>query len=258
MITSAKTRRYLIGAGASGVAALATACASVTPASLRERLAVSIPGASRLSGAAAQQAPVQPALTGPVTYVVLGASDAVGYGVNAPQREGWVPQLASRLPAGSRTVNLGIGGLTLREALQRTLPRAVQAKPDLVTVWLAVNDVLGGVALDQYRADLDTLLGTLRRETTARIAVGNLPDPGQLLGDVQVPAFARRMLLMPWNNAIAAIARQHGAVLVDLQKRWPVAEHPEYIGSDGLHPTAAGYRALADAFHATLKENAIL
>src|SRR5687768_6307672 len=99
---------------------------------------------------------------GPVTYVAIGASDAVGFCVRSPRRDGWVPQLASKLPQPVELVNLGVPGSTLRQALEQQLPRAVAAKPDLVTVWLVVNDVLAGVSPQTYAADLDRLLRTLR------------------------------------------------------------------------------------------------
>src|SRR5579884_932129 len=47
-------------------------------------------------------------LSKPVTYVALGASDAVGVGSNAPGSQGYVPLVAARLPKGSHLINLGI------------------------------------------------------------------------------------------------------------------------------------------------------
>src|SRR5581483_6567108 len=56
-------------------------------------------------------------ITGPITYVALGASDAVGVGSTQPGSQGYVPLLATRLPKGSRLVNLGISGIHLHSAL---------------------------------------------------------------------------------------------------------------------------------------------
>jgi len=57
---------------------------------------------------------------------------------------------------------------------------------------------------------------------------------------------------------IAGAARAHGALLVDLYRRWPLAHHPEFIGPDGLHPTAAGYGALANTFFGTLRDYGVV
>src|SRR5690242_13196382 len=46
--------------------------------------------------------------SGPITYVALGASDAVGVGSNQPGAQGYVPLVAARLPKGSHLLNLGI------------------------------------------------------------------------------------------------------------------------------------------------------
>ena len=181
----------------------------------------------------------------PLTYVALGASDSVGVGATLPERESWVAVLHARLPSGSRLVNLGVSGSLLRQALDQQLPVALDADPDLVTVWLAVNDLNARVPLDRYAADLDTLLRSLREGTDATILVGNVPDLSTL------PA-AARMNLAPvprWNAAIEEVVARHGAQLVDLRDAWrEVAEHPEYVSSDGFHPSTAGYVRLADRF----------
>ncbi len=185
----------------------------------------------------------------PLTYVALGASDSVGVGARVPDRESWVAVLHAKLPAGSRLANLGVSGSLLRGAIEQQLPVALDADPDVVTVWLAVNDLNARVPLDRYAADLDLLLGTLRERTRATILVGNVPDLSTL------PA-ARRMNLEPiprWNAAIDEVVARHGAELVDLRDAWrEVADHPEYISSDGFHPSTVGYERLADRYYAVV------
>ena len=195
---------------------------------------------------------------GPLTYVAMGASDAVGLGVRTPRRDGWVPVLARELPQPVQLVNLGVPGSTLRQAIDEQLPRAIAAQPDLVTVWLVVNDFLAGVSPVAYAADLDRLLRELRAKTGAVIAIANAPVPPAGLDPWGLPEIARRAVALAWNVPIATAARAHSAVLVDLYGDWPVAEHPEYIGPDGLHPTTGGYRALADVFAATLRSAGVV
>ena len=199
-----------------------------------------------------------PAVRAPLTYVALGASDTAGVGVENPQQDSWVAVLARRLPQPARFVNLGIPGVRLFEAIEVELPPALEAKPDLITIWLVVNDILGGVTLDRYRADLDRLLGQLRAGTTGRIAIGNVPNAPNTLQYLGLPAAQRRVLAESWNAAIAAAASAHGATLVDLYARWPLTQHPEYIGPDRLHPTVVGYRTLAATFHQVLREEHII
>jgi acyl-CoA thioesterase I len=199
-----------------------------------------------------------PALRAPLTYVALGASDAAGVGVEDPQRDAWVAVLSRTLPQPARFVNLGIPGVRLFEAIEVELPPALEAKPDLITMWLVVNDILSGVSLDAYTADLDRLLLALRNGTTARIAIGNVPNAPDSLQYLGMPPAQRRAVAEAWNTAIAAAAKKHGAVLVDLFTRWPLTQHPEYIGPDRLHPTATGYRTLAETFYQVLREEHIV
>ena len=196
----------------------------------------------------------------------MGASDATGVGVDDPQRDGWVPVLARRLPPPTRPVNLGIPGVKLREALNAELPPALDALRQasggvIVTVWLVVNDILGGVALDHYRADLAQLLSQLvqaRDPGGTVVAVGNVPDAGKSSRYLGMSAAQRQAVTRDWNAAIAAVVERQGCLPVDLYGRWPVAQHPEYIGQDGLHPTVAGYRTLADTFLAVLREQRVV
>lgn len=189
----------------------------------------------------------------PPVYVAIGASDTIGYGVADPATQGWVPRFAATLPDHPKLVNLGVAGLTLHQAVLVDLPVALDAHPQIITVWLAVNDLLDGVPLPRYRADLHTLLQRLRSGTHARVLVGNLPDLAL------VPAVATRLgsdpnaTLTAWNAAIAAETQAVGATPVDLDGRWrDLAAHPEYVGPDGLHPSVAGYARLAQIFASAL------
>src|SRR5207248_9820468 len=95
---------------------------------------------------------------GPITYVAMGASDAVGVGSNQPGSQGYVPLVATHLPKGSHAINLGISGIHLHEALTQELPLALNLAPNLVTIWLVSNDFIAGVPYASYMRDLDTLL----------------------------------------------------------------------------------------------------
>src|SRR5712692_8900161 len=184
----------------------------------------------------------------PLTYVAIGASDAVGVGAEDPVTEGWVPRLGARLGTEARVVNLGVSGSTLTQALDEQLGPALDAQPDIVTVWLAVNDLNARVSLERYAADLDTLLGRLDA-THARVLVGNVPDLGGLAAYRGIDPGPLKTEVDRWNRAIADTTARHGDTLVDLYSTWQdVAQHPEYLSADGFHPSSDGYQALADVF----------
>lgn len=194
---------------------------------------------------------------GPVTYVALGASDAVGVGSNFPGSQGYVPLVAAHLPKGSHLINLGISGIHLHEALSEELPLALTTSPSLITIWLVANDFIGGVTYDDYMHDLSTLLQQLHAGTHARIVMADLPDLTRL------PAFANdtstqksQMLraIQQWNRGIDQLARRYGVVPVDLFSQGSrLTAHPEYISIDGFHPSPSGYVQLANYFWQAIK-----
>jgi lysophospholipase L1-like esterase len=201
--------------------------------------------------------------TASVVYVALGASDAVGVGAADPNTQGYVPVLISRLPKDADAINLGVSGYKVHDALQNKIAAALNARPTLVTIWLAGNDFRGCTPLNTYIADLNALLDQLKSGTKAQVFVANLPDmsllpamrPGsQGLGVCHQSQTSQQMRAetQAWNTAIAQVVNSHGDDLIDLY-RAELASHPEYISGDGFHPTAAGYLRLADLFWADIQ-----
>ncbi len=206
---------------------------------------------------ALQSTPI-PLPGGPVTYVALGASDAVGIGSNLPGSQGYVPLVAAHLPKGSHLINLGVSGIQLHAALAEELPLALTTSPDLITIWLVANDFIGSVTYDDYMHDLNTLVQQLHANTHARIVMADLPDLTRL------PAFANetstqksQMLqaIQQWNAGITQLAKRYGVVLVDLFSQGSrLTVHPEYISIDGFHPSPSGYVQLANYFWQAIAE----
>jgi len=190
--------------------------------------------------------------SGPIVYVALGASDAVGIGSNQPGSQGYVPLIAAHLAKGSHAINLGISGIRLHAALTQELPIALTTSPDLVTIWLVANDFVSGVSYNDYMHDLNTLLQQLHTHTHALIVMANLPDLTRLPIFANLsPAQRTRTLLavQHWNAGITKLAARYGVILVDLfSHQSQLTAHPEYISSDGFHPSPAGYVQLAKIF----------
>jgi lysophospholipase L1-like esterase len=191
-----------------------------------------------------------------ITYVALGASDAFGVGTVDADRDNWPTVLAGDLGGHVHLVNLGIPGATVAEATRDELPIALDAHPDIVTVWLAVNDLVDGVAIDDYASELSALLSTLQAKTHARLYVGNLPDLTLLpyFADQNLAALSAR--IAAWNSRIAAICAASASHLVDLSAySSQLSQHPEYIASDGLHPSTLGAEALAQVFARAIQQS---
>lgn len=197
-------------------------------------------------------------------YVAVGASDAVGVGARRPRREAW-PRLLHRQAFGRQTrfVNLGVSGATVASALAGQVPRAETLAADVATVWLVVNDIVAGVAVDAYETQLDALVRRLRRGGTTRVLVGNCPYLDRLpvyltwrAAGVLPEAEEANRIVDTYNAAIHRVVTGHHATLVDLRAAGLAARHagtePTLIARDGFHPSTSGHRALAAAFTSAL------
>lgn len=210
----------------------------------------------------------------PIVYAVVGASDSVGVGASDPVRDAW-PQVLFRsaLPESAVMYNFGVPGATVASALTDEVPEALSVEPTLITVWLNVNDLIAGVGPSDYESEFEQLVHALRRGGSARVLIANTPYLDRLpvyldcragtarSGVACPPSLAQTSTealdaaVSAYNSAIANVARREGAILVDLHAQGEVPDaHPDWVSSDGFHPSTAGYAAIAATFAATLRE----
>ena len=200
---------------------------------------------------------MQQAAKARLTYVAIGASDTYGIGTDDPQTQSWPANLSDKLGSGVHLINLGIPGVHADSALNVEVPIALDSHPDIVTVWLAVNDLADNVSLTNYAQSLDTLLTHLQTLTPhTRILVANVPDVTSLPHFQAENAQVLHTRIAAYNTVIASLVQKHHALLVDLYTRWQdLANHPDYISDDGFHPNAFGYAAIASIFYQVLQES---
>ncbi|MBN8232169.1 SGNH/GDSL hydrolase family protein [Corallococcus macrosporus] len=187
----------------------------------------------------------------PIRYAALGASDTVGVGSRSPASENWTARLRAALPGNTAYDRFARSGITLSEAVDVEVPRAIAFKPTLVTMWLSVNDALRPVPLPGYQKSLQATLERLMKETEARVVLLNVPDLATLAGPRASPEMRVRLReqVKAWNAAISSTARAFGprVLVVDLlPASRSLAGHAEWLSSDGFHPSPAGYQQLAD------------
>lgn len=219
-------------------------------------------------GGSTIEQPATPVTGPPVVYVAIGASETAGVGTRNPFTEAWPKVLWRDSLPEAVLYDLGRAGSTLSEAIVEQLDEAISVEPDIVTVWLNVNDLIAQIPASEYERELRGLLTRLSTDTDATVLVANtpridslpiylacLPDP-PLDGpacptpSVAVPTPAQvRRAVDAYNTSIDRVAAQTGAIVVDLQAygEAPIT-HPEWIAPDGFHPSTEGARAIADAF----------
>jgi lysophospholipase L1-like esterase len=183
-------------------------------------------------------------------YVAIGASDAVGVGSADPRTGSWPARIAARLPAGSDYVNLGVSGSQAVQAAREQTPAATGLRPQLVTVWLAVNDLNAGVSATDYATALRSVLEPLVSTTDARIFVGNVPDlrPVPAYAGVDQPTLLAK--IGAYNAAIQALTVVFAGrvIVVDLFIGSAVLVSTMTVSGDGFHPSDAGYALIAERF----------
>jgi len=161
----------------------------------------------------------------------LGDSLTAGYGL--PPAQGFTAQLQgalrrSGIPATVR--NGGIAGDTSAQGRARTLwgLRGLGAQPDLVIVELGANDMLRGLPPQQAEANIDAILGELKRRRIPVLLAGMRAAPN--LGPAYRAAF---------DTMYPRLARKYGAHLYPFFLEG-VAGQRSLLQADGLHPNARG------------------
>jgi lysophospholipase L1-like esterase len=190
----------------------------------------------------------QRAEAGKLLYVAIGDSAAQGIGASQPSHS-YVGQLARRLQdhtgATVSIVNLAVSGATVELALRDQVPPLRKLAPDILTVAIGANDVIG------WDAE--------RFERHYRALLEHLPEHA-ILADV--PSFyilPGRRAVAEANPIIRRLAAERGLRVVDLYRRtarqsvWGMTRQ---FAGDLFHPNDRGYRVWADAFWPAVAERA--
>jgi lysophospholipase L1-like esterase len=183
-------------------------------------------------------------------YVAIGASDTVGVGASDPRTGSWPALVAARLPAATDYVNLGVSGSLASQAARDQLPTALGLRPQLVTIWLAVNDLNASVTATDYTTALRSVITPLVSGTAARIFVGNVPDLRSVPAYAGTDPAALLARITAYNAAITTLAATFpGRVtVVDLFTGSAPLVSTITVSADGFHPSNAGYALIADRF----------
>lgn len=166
--------------------------------------------------------------------VVVAFGDSLTYGTGAAESESYPAVLAQLI--GRRVVRAGVPGEVTAQGLAR-LPQVIEEhRPALVIVCLGGNDLLRRVDEQQIRSNLRQIITTIRGRGISVVLVG-VPRPALLTSAATFYGELAKEYGIPYE----------GKVLNDIM-------HQLDLKADTIHPNAKGYRRMAEAIAALLKQ----
>lgn len=175
----------------------------------------------------------------------------------------YVAELLSQSGAELEYINRGISGDRTRDVYDRRQSDIFDLKPDIVTLLISINDVWRiidkrgeGITAEQSEANIDMLLCDIKEKLPDAKLV--LIEPFLLHGtatDEHYEGF--RSEAERRAEIISRQAKKHGCRFVPLMHRLDEAARekaPAELLLDGVHPTEAGHRLIAEELCATLLE----
>ncbi len=170
------------------------------------------------------------------TILFLGTSLTAGLGVDA--EDAYPAVLRRRIDALGlrfRVVNAGVSGETSAGGLRR-ISWLLREPVAVLVLELGANDALRGQDPTATERNLQAIIDSTRhRDPVTTIVVAGMQAPPNL-GAAYTNAFQRLFV---------DLARKNGAVLIPFLLEG-VGGHPDLNQADGIHPTPAGHRIMAD------------
>lgn len=180
--------------------------------------------------------------------VVLGDSYTSGWNGAGLGGHNWATLVGES--RGWTVVNLAVAGTGFKnpgwtnQPVRSLLPRTIKLRPDVVIVASGHNDSRWSAAATSREAERN--IDRIRADLPDAVIVIVAP----IWQNGSAPA---RCLFL--RDRLRAKAAAIGAVFIDpLAGRWFAGANHRFIGSDGLHPTNAGHRHIAELVLAALAE----
>lgn len=175
--------------------------------------------------------------------LVLGNSIAAGAGVDSEQAfPALLQERIDSLGWSFEVVNAGVSGATTADGLNR-LDWLLRDPVSVLLIELGGNDGLRGIPTEVTKRNLRAIIQTTReRYPGARIVLAGMQLPPNLGKD-----YTER-----FRQIYPALADEEDVTLIPFLLE-DVGGIPELNQSDGIHPTAAGHRIIAETVWETLE-----
>ncbi|MGO3700934.1 MULTISPECIES: arylesterase [Halomonas] len=168
----------------------------------------------------------------PPTVLIMGDSLSAAYGIEHEQ--GWVTLLEERLDDQATVVNASISGETTSGGLQRFSAILEKQQPDIVLLELGGNDGLRGLAPNQMRSNLASMIEQ-SQEVDAQV----------LLLGIDIPPNYGQAYRDAFTGVYYSLAEEYDVPLLPFLLEG-VALNEQLMQEDGIHPTAEAQPMILD------------
>ena len=181
-----------------------------------------------------------------IRYAAIG--DSLTAGVGASGASTTFPALLAEKIAAQKGMmaevkNLGVPGATSFDILTGQVLDATQYQPDIITLFIGINDMHNFVPIEKFRINLAAAIEALQKTTKAKIYLINLPYLGAK--DLILPPYDAYFTLktQEYNEVIAAVAAEKNLKLIDIYdiSSKAFSDDQSMYCLDRFHPSDKGY-----------------
>lgn len=170
--------------------------------------------------------------------VILAFGDSLTFGTGAGEEQSYPAVLAGL--TGRKVVKAGVPGEVSKEGLERLPGVLEEVRPDLLILCHGGNDLLRRQDQGQLRSNIRQMIELARQQGIAVLLVA-VPEPGFSLKPPALYEDLAKEFAIPLEKK----------VIVSILKK-------SELKSDQVHPNAAGYQRMAEAFAELLRKSGAL
>ena len=168
--------------------------------------------------------------------IILAIGDSITEGLGVEEESAYPAVLQKKLVGQGyayKVINAGVSGETSSGARSR-LKWALTLKPDIVILVTGANDGLRGIATDLIKSNIDAIVKLLKQNGIIVV-----------LGGMQMFQNLGQDYTEEFSNLYLQIADSHDIILIPFFLA-DVGANPQLNQTDGIHPTAEGYRIIVE------------
>lgn len=179
------------------------------------------------------------------TILFLGNSLTAGYGLLKPSLESFpslIQDKIDRLNLPYKVINAGLSGETTAGGKNR-IDLVLYQEVNVFVLELGANDLLRGIPVHETAGNLQIIINKVK---------GKYPNVKMVLLGLEVPHYIAPNYAMEFRALFRRIAESNKMAFVPFLLDG-VAGIPDLNLRDGFHPSAEGYRVIADTVWNVLK-----